>query len=207
MPLSASEIHSLKQAPAVEGVLPAVHQRWSARSFTTQPVTNADLHRIFEAARWTASSNNEQPWRFLVARKGSETYSKIAETLMGFNKDWATNAPVLIVGAASTKFARNGMDNIYALFDLGGATNYLTLQAAALGLTTHQMAGYDHKALRATLGIPEDFALGTIVALGYQGDPAALADEQLIARETAPRTRKPLNEFVFTSWGQGTSLD
>ena len=76
----------------------------------------------------------------------------------------------------------------YALYDLGAATSYLTLQAAALGMTTHQMGGFDHEAARKALEIPEDYALGAVIALGYQGEPAALGDETLIEREFAPRT-------------------
>jgi hypothetical protein len=122
------------------------------------------------------------------------------------NKEWAPNAPVLILGTANTKFARNGSPNAYALYDLGAATSYLTLQAAELGMVTHQMAGYDHEAARQLLEIPESFALGTVVALGYQGEPAALGDEQLIARESTPRDRKPLSELVFSTWGEPARL-
>jgi nitroreductase len=204
--LSAIEVNNLKQAPAVEGVLPAIHRRWSARSFSEREVSPAELARVFEAARWAASSNNEQPWRFLTGVRGSATYQKIFSTLMGFNRNWAGSAPVLILGVASAKFARNGADNAYALYDLGAATSYLTLQAASLGLTTHQMAGYDHAAARLALEIPEDYVLGSVVALGYQGEPAALRDENLIARETSPRERKPLSQFVLSAWGEPANL-
>ena len=206
MALSAVEVNELKYAPPVEGVLPALHQRWSARSFSERAVTAADLERVFEAARWAASSSNEQPWRFLVGARNSNTHKKIASILGGLNKEWAPKAPVLILGTANTNFARNGSLNTYALFDLGAATSYLTLQAAALGMVTHQMAGYDHEAARHLLEIPDSFALGTVVALGYQGEPAALGNEQLIARESAPRNRKPLSELVFSSWGEPARL-
>jgi nitroreductase len=187
-------------------VLPVLHQRWSARSFSEREVRAADLERVFEAARWAASSSNEQPWRFLVGARDSITHRKIASILGGLNKEWAPNAPVLILGTANTKFARNGSPNAYALYDLGAATSYLTLQAAELGMVTHQMAGYDHEAARQLLEIPESFALGTVVALGYQGEPAALGDEQLIARESTPRDRKPLSELVFSTWGEPARL-
>jgi nitroreductase len=204
--LSAIEVNMLKQAPAVDGVLPAIHHRWSARSFSDRDISPADLEKVFEAARWAASSNNEQPWRYLVGRRGSPTYQKIFSVLMGFNKGWAGSAPVLILGVASTKFARNGTDNQYAFYDLGAATSYLTLQAATLGLTSHQMAGYDHEAARLELRIPEDYLLGTVVALGYQGEPSALGQEQLIEREIARRERKPFSEVVFSAWGEPAKL-
>lgn len=200
MTLSASEVHQLKQAPAVEGVLPAVLARWSARSFANRDVSPADLKKIFEAARWAASSYNEQPWRFLVGLRNSSTHKKIFSTLIGFNQGWAGAAPVLILGVASSKFSHNGADNRHALYDLGAASAYLTLQAAELGLTTHQMAGYDQTAARQALEIPDSYLLGSVIALGYQGEPSALGHEQMIAQETSPRTRKPLSEFVFSAW-------
>jgi nitroreductase len=201
MPLSAHEVNHLKQAPFVEGVLPAILSRWSPRSFSDREVGKADLARVFEAARWAASSSNEQPWRFLVGVRNSGTHSKLAATLVSFNQAWAPHAPVLILGTAATKFAKNGRPNGYAQHDLGQATAYLLLQATALGLAAHPMAGYDHDAARLSLDIPEDYALGALIALGYQGEPAALADEKLLAQEVAPRTRKPLEEIAFSSWG------
>jgi nitroreductase len=206
MTLSAIEANDLKQAPAVEGVLPAVRSRWSARSFADREVDSATLAKVFEAARWTASAYNEQPWRFIVGLRNSDTFNKIFQSLIGFNQAWAGKAPVLILGAASTKFSHNGKPNAYALYDLGAAASYLTLQAASLGLTTHQMAGYDQAAARAALGIPEEYALGSVIALGYQGEPAALGHEQLIAMETSPRERKPLSELVLSAWGEPANL-
>jgi nitroreductase len=206
MALSAVEVNQLKQAPAVEGVLPVVLARWSARAFADREVSTADLRRVFEAARWAASSFNEQPWRFLVGTRNSLTYKKIFSTLIGFNQSWAAAAPVLILGVASTKFAHNGTDNRNALYDLGAAASYLTLQAAALGLTSHQMAGYDQAAARQVLEIPESYALGAVIALGYQGEPSALGNEQLIAMETAARERKPLSEIVLSAWGMPAEL-
>jgi len=204
--LSASEVNDLKQAPAVDGVLPALLSRWSPRSFSEQEVSAADLRRVFEAARWAASSSNEQPWRFIVGRRKSLTHQKIFETLVGFNKEWAGAAPVLILGVASAKFSRNGSPNGYALYDLGAAASYLTLQAAALGIRTHQMAGFDHDAARKTFDIPEDFLLGSVIAMGYQGEPAALQNDRLVAQETTPRSRKPLSEFVLSAWGEAADL-
>jgi nitroreductase len=206
MTLSASEVNRLKQAPAVEGVLPAVLSRWSPRSFADREVSPADLRRVFEAARWTASSSNEQPWRFFVGRRTSPTYQKIFSTLVAANQIWAGSAPVLMLGVSSTKFAHNGSENRVALYDLGAAASYLTLQAAALGLSTHQMAGFDPEAARKAFAIPEDFNIGAVIALGYQGEPAALGKQRLLEMETSPRTRKPLSEFVLSGWGEPAEL-
>jgi nitroreductase len=206
MALSSSEVNKLKQAPAVEGVLPILLERWSPRAFSSREVASADLALIFEAARWAASSNNEQPWRFLVGVHNSITHNKIASALAGFNKQWAPAAPVLILGVANTRFAGNGNPNSYARYDLGAASAFLTLQAAAMGLATHQMAGYDHDAARQVLDIPEGYALGSVIALGYQDEPGTLASQELIARETAPRERKPLSQLVFSAWDQPANL-
>lgn len=206
MPVTAEEVNQKKHAPAVEGVLPVIHNRWSARAFDGRTVSRADLYKIFEAVRWAPSSSNEQPWRFLVGERGSETHAKIAASLAGFNQAWAPKAPVLVVGLAHTKFERNGNPNTYAHYDLGAAAMLLTLEAAALGLTTHQMGGFDRNALRMAFGIPEEWEFGSVVALGYQGDPALLGDETLIQRELAPRTRKGLEEIVFSAWGEPAHL-
>jgi nitroreductase len=206
MSLSAAEVHKLKVAPPVEGVLPAVLHRWSPRSYADRPVGDADLRRVFEAARWAASANNEQPWRYIVARKGTPEHDKLVGALMGFNKDWAGHAPVLILTMASGRHSHNGAPNAWALYDLGAANAQLSVQAAALGLSTHSMAGYDQKAARAALGIPDEYVLGAVIALGYQGEPAALATEQLVSREIAPRSRKPLEELVFARWGEKAAL-
>jgi nitroreductase len=207
MTLSAIEVNKLKQAPTIEGVLSAILSRWSARSFADREVSTADLRKIFEAAHWSASAYNEQPWRFLVGTRNSLTYKKIFSTLMGFNQNWAGAAPILILGVASTKFAHNGTANDYALYDLGAAAGALTLQAATLGLKTHSMAGFDHASARQLFEIPEGYALGAVIALGYQGEPSALAQEELITLETSPRTRKPLSELVLSSWGTAADLD
>ncbi len=111
-----------------------------------------------------------------------------------------------MLGVTSTKFARNGSENRVALYDLGAAASYLTLQAAALGLAAHQMAGFDTDAARKVFEIPEDYAIGAVIALGYQGEPSTLANTHLLEMETSPRTRKPLSEFVLSAWGEPAEL-
>ncbi|MGA3135448.1 MAG: nitroreductase family protein [Terracidiphilus sp.] len=206
MTLSAVEVHNLKHAIGVAGVLPVVLSRWSPRSFSNREVAPADLERLFEAVRWTASSNNEQPWRFLVGTRNSLTYKKIFSTLIEFNQGWAGAAPVLILGVVSTKFSHDGSPNSYALYDLGAAAATLALQAASLGLATHAMDGYDQDAARQILEIPASYVLGAVIALGYQGEPNALVQEQLLAMEIAPRSRKPLKEFVLSAWDEPANL-
>jgi nitroreductase len=193
------DLEALKHAPAETGVADIILQRWSPRSFADKPVSSEDLTKIFTAAAWAASSYNEQPWRFLVGRKGDETYAKILDALIEFNQSWASSAPVLILTVGKKTFAHNGQPNAYALHDTGAASANLTLEATALGLHTHGMAGFDKDKARASFSIPDDFELGAVWALGYLGDPTALP-EQMQQMELAPRSRKPLPEFVFQAW-------
>ncbi|MGO9339850.1 MAG: nitroreductase family protein [Terracidiphilus sp.] len=193
-------MNEVKHAPRVDGVLPLFHTRWSPRAFSDREVSPADLAKVFEAARWAASSYNEQPWRFLVGTRGSEAYKRIFDSLGPFNQIWAAKAPVLILGVAKTKFSHNDSPNRVALYDLGAAASYLTLQATALGLATHQMAGFDPEAARKSFAVPEDYIFGAVIALGYQDDPSSLPNEQFRTQEVAPRSRKSFKDFVFSAW-------
>ena len=206
MTVSVDEVNKLKHAPAVEGLLPLFFERWSPRAFSAREVSPADLKRVFEAARWAPSSGNAQPWRFIVGIKATETHAKLVSTLAGFNRDWAPKAPVLILGTTNALNTRGGT-NAYAMYDLGAATVSITLAAEALGLATHQMGGFDHDAARKEFAIPEGYSLGSLMALGYQDQPATLATEELISREIAPRTRKPLNEIAFSAWDTPAVLE
>jgi nitroreductase len=206
MGMTASEVNKIKRAHPAEGVLPAIHERWSPRAFADRDVPRADLKRVFEAARWAPSSGNEQPWRYVVGTRGTETHRKIYESLVGFNQQWAGKAPVLILSLARTTLSRNNAPNRHAMHDLGAATAYLVLQATALGLATHQMAGFEQEKARTLLGIPEGFELGSVTALGYQADPETLGNEELIKREIAPRERKPLSDFVYEEWEKPLGL-
>ena len=197
-----AEVHALKKEDAVHQ---AIRARHSPRSFSTQPVSSADLTRLFEAARWAASSYNEQPWRFLVGKKGDATYQKIFDALGEFNQGWAKSAPVLILTYASKKFAHNSAPNQYALHDTGAATAYLTLQAWELGLRTHSMGGFDAAKARASFAISDDFEIGAVTALGHPGDGSELP-EQLQKIEAGPRVRKPLEEIVLSEPGKPARL-
>jgi len=208
MNLSAAEVHKLKHAkPAVDGVLPVILERWSPRAFSDRYVNPSDLKKVFEAARWAPSSFNEQPWRYFVGQRESATWNKIFSTLVPFNQEWARTAAVLILGVAKTRFSHNDSPNNYAIHDLGAADAFMTLQAATLGLHTHQMAGFDWVKAREVFEIPEIYAMGSVMALGYQDDPASLPNEHYQSQEQMPRSRKPLSEFVFTEWDHPVQFD
>lgn len=186
-----------KLADTLSGVHHLIRARWSPRAFSNRDVSDEDLKTIFEAARWAASSYNEQPWRFLVARKSDgAAFDKILQVLIPFNQVWAKNAPVLFIMATKRTFSHNGTPNLYAAHDAGQALAHVFLQATALGLHAHGMAGFDRDRARTELGIPDDYDLGAAVALGYLGSPDQLP-EQHREMELAKRTRKPLNEIVF----------
>jgi nitroreductase len=197
--LTNEAIEKLKHAPPVPGVLDVILSRWSPRAFAAKEVSSGDLMKLFEAARWTASSYNEQPWRFLVGRQGDETYRKIFESLVEFNQSWASSAPVLVLSVAKKIFTNNAAENRFALHDTGAATANLALEATVLGLHTHSMAGFDAEKARALFAIPQEYEMGSVTAIGYLGDPATLPGA-LREREEAVRQRKPLKEIVFSSW-------
>ena len=175
--------------------------RWSPRAFSEQSVAPEVLRSLFEAARWAPSSNNEQPWVYLVARKeDAENFAKMVGVLVEFNADWAKHAPVLALSVGHLK-ARDGKPNRVALHDVGSASAQLTLEANARGLFVHQMAGFHMEKARETFGIPGDWEPVAAMAIGYPGDPDSLP-QKLRERELAPRTRKPLKEFVMSgTWG------
>jgi nitroreductase len=195
------ELEHTKHATAGAPVEDLLLSRWSPRSYTEQPVSDADLKTLFTAASWAASSYNEQPWRFVVGRKGDETYRKIFDSLAPMNQAWAKSAPVLFASFGKKSFTQSGQPNGYALHDTGAASATLSLQAQALGMHTHGMGGFDKETLRAFFGVPSEFEVGACWALGYLGDPDNVPDA-LKEAEKAPRTRKPLESFVFTDWEQ-----
>jgi nitroreductase len=172
-------------------------RRWSPRAFAEQPVESDKLASLFEAARWAPSSSNEQPWRFVVATKDDPAaYDRLLACLLEGNRKWAFRAPVLLVSVARTQFEDDGKPNRHAVHDAGMALENLLLQATALGLVAHPMAGFNIEQARADLKIPADFEPVAMVAVGYPGDPALLPD-YLQQREANPRERTPVSGFVY----------
>jgi nitroreductase len=170
-------------------------------------VSEADLRSLFEAARWAASSYNEQPWNYLVAtRENPREFGRLLSCLVEANQTWAKAAPVLVLGVVSLRFAKNNKDNRAAVHDLGLAAGNLLVEATTRGLSVHQMIGILPDKAREVYQIPEHFEAWTAMTIGYKADPAKLPDA-LKERDLAPRQRKRLSEFVFTGqWGQPSPL-
>jgi nitroreductase len=194
-----------KPAPTNFPVHDLIRDRWSPRAFAKKPVEPSVLASLFEAARWAPSSSNEQPWAYLVATKeDKENFAKTLSVLVEFNAGWAKEAPVLMITVSRLNF-QNGTPNRNAFYDTGAATALLSVEATARSLAVHQMAGFDPAKAKQVFDIPEDWEPIAAMAIGYPGDPNSLP-QKLHDREIAPRTRKPLSEFVMSGrWGH-TSL-
>jgi nitroreductase len=195
-----------KPAPTNFPVHNLIRERWSPRAFAGKSVEPAALASLFEAARWAPSSSNEQPWAYLVATKDdAENFAKTLGVLVEFNAAWAKDAPVLVIAVSRLNF-QNGQSNRNAFYDTGAATALLSVEATARGLAVHQMAGFDHAKAKQVFEIPADCEPIAAIALGYPGDPSVLP-EKLRDREVAPRTRKPLTEFVMSGrWGHTSPI-
>jgi nitroreductase len=186
---------------------PYVRNRWSPRAFSEQSVSVDDLALLLEAARWAPSCSNEQPWRFIAARKeDADSFAKILSVLDPGNQIWAKHAAVLMLTNAKKTFGTTGNPDRWGPHDTGLALGSLTLQASAAGIFVHPMGGFDADKARAVFHIPDDFEPMAAVAIGYLGDPNTLP-EKLKTRELAPRTRKPLTEIAFgADWGEPLKL-
>ena len=192
-----------KSAKTDHPVHDLVRDRYSPCCFDHTVVEPEKLLACLEAARWSASSFNEQPWTFLVARRGDgEGFARFLACLYEPNQAWAKMAGVLLMTAVCRTFTGNGKPNSMAEHDLGLAVGNLSLQATALGLAVHEMAGIDREKVREVCGIPDSHEPFTALAMGYAADPD-LAEGPLADRDRALRRRKAIPEFVFTDvWGR-----
>ncbi len=179
-----------------------LRRRWSPRAFADRTVEPEKLRSLLEAARWAPSSFNEQPWAYFVAARDEPAeYNRLLSLLVEGNVTWARRAPVLMLSVARLNFERTGKPNRHALHDVGLASGNLVTQATTMDLVVHQMAGFHVEKARTLFSIPEGWEPVAAIAVGYPGDPDSLP-EKLRERELAPRSRKPLEQFVFTGrWG------
>lgn len=187
-------------------ILPLLTQRRSPRAYADQPVAPEVLQQLFTAAGSAASAFGEQPWRFIVGSKvtSPEAFQKILSTLVEFNQGWAKNAAAIVLAVAKTTYSHDSNPNAWARHDVGQAVATLAIQGVELGVQIHQMAGFSPEAARSAFQVPADYEVVSVFTIGYPGSAASLP-EALQQRELAPRTRKPLGEFLFEGgWPQPT---
>lgn len=196
-----------KQAETDHAVNDLISSRWSPYGFSDRAVSRDDLCCLLEAARWAASSYNEQPWSYLIAtRDDAEQFQRLLACLVEPNREWAQQASALVITVAARNFSRNGKPNAAAWHDVGLASGNISLEATARGIAVHQMIGILPDVARETFGIPDDHDAVTGLAIGYAADAASL-DESTRQRDTSPRQRKGLADFVFAgSWGERAPL-
>ena len=200
-------MNAVKTASPNHPVHELIANRWSPYGFADRPVSVEDLRSLFEAARWAASSYNEQPWSYIVAtRDNPQEFGRVLSCLVEGNQAWAKAVPVLALGCTRLFFTKNGKPNAAAVHDLGLAAGNLCVEATARGLAVHQMIGILPDRVREEFQVPDAVQPLTALAIGYAADPGTLPDK-LKERDLAPRTRKPLAEFVFGgAWGAASRL-
>src|SRR5579884_698846 len=187
-----------KRAETAHPINELLARRWSPRAFGDRLLTREEICSLFEAARWAPSSYNEQPWRFLMATRDQPVeFDRMVRCLIEGNQVWARRAPLLMLTVATLSFSQTGTPNRHAYHDIGLAVENLVIQATAMGLVAHQMAGIHLDHIRAEYRLPDGYDPVTAVAVGWPGDPAILPD-RLRQRELAPRSRRPLPDFVFS---------
>lgn len=189
-----------KPAKTSQPIHGLISQRWSPRSFDSDtPISDRDLEGIFEAARWAASSMNEQPWRYYYAHQSEKKgFQDLLDCLMDGNKIWAKNAAVLVAITYRENFESNGKKNVTAPHDTGLANAQLVLEALSRNIYAHMMGGYHKDKTIELLDLKNESPI-CFMALGYQDTPDALANEDLKKRERAERTRKD-QDIIFTNW-------
>ena len=174
---------------------PALADRWSPRAYSHSHVlTKEDLGPCFEAARWSASSGNSQPWSFALGLRGDDTFATILESLAEGNAVWAQHASALVANIAQLTTAE-GKSHRHAVYDLGQSVAHFSVQATVEGLVVHQMGGFDADQLGTSLQLDQSHAVISVMTVGVIGDPAELP-EKLREREALPRMRKPLSDVV-----------
>ena len=192
--LDITSRHADTDAPLITALV----ERWSPRAYDpAAELSDDDVRTMLEAARWAPSANNVQPWRFIVARRGTDAFTTVHDALMGFNQAWADSAAALVVNIAEVT-DETGKPRPWAKYDLGQAVAHMSVQAQHDGLHTHQMGGFDAARLVESFDLRDGLEVVSITAVGKVGDASALP-EPLREREVAPRSRKPLDELVIVA--------
>lgn len=179
--------------PACE-IEPFILGRWSPRAMTGEVITDKQLIQLLEAARWAPSSYNDQPWRFIYARRDTDHWNRLFDLLGEWNQTWCKNAGALMVIAAKKDFKKTGKPNVNAEFDTGAAWMALALQGASMGLVVHGMAGFDYARAASELSIPEDHVVLAMCAVGHLADKKTLPED--LQEMENPSDRIPVSDFA-----------
>ncbi|MBU2997730.1 nitroreductase family protein [Cellulophaga baltica] len=195
--MNISEQIQLENIAACEyEIFALLKQRYSPRTFKEASIKQQHINQIFEAARWSASSNNIQPWRFIYAERNTPAYDKILSCLNDFNREWATNAPLLMLTAYKEE-TEDGVENFHALHDLGFAIGSMTMQAQYMGIALHSMAGVDWEKAQDVFNVPEGYHIASAIAVGYYGGEIEKLSEELQEQEINERKRIRQRDFAF----------
>jgi nitroreductase len=169
--------------------------RWSPRSMTGEELDEQDIMPLFEAARWAPSSFNNQPWRFIYAKRDTGHWDRLFNLLVDTNKLWAKNAALLVVVISRKNFEFNEKPARTHQFDAGSAWQNLALEAHSRGIVAHGMQGFDYEKARVDLGIPVDFEVMAMIAIGKKAPkenlPVELQDKEKLS------DRKPLKDIIM----------
>jgi nitroreductase len=172
-------------------------KRRSYRSFKKEAVSDEIIISLIEAARWSPSSNNIQPWSYIIAKQNDEYFEKIIEAMYPSNQAWTKNAPLLVASFTQSFLEKDKRYRHISWMDTGGANANMTIQAISLGLFVHQIGGFDESVLRRNLGINETLDCTAILAIGYQGNGSDLTSPTFIERENSDRERISLNQLIL----------
>lgn len=185
----------IKKASTRYPVLDIIRNRWSARSFSDQEISEETMRTLIEAASWSFSANNEQPWRYAVAYRGTPLFDQFFELLSGGNKPWCKNAGALVLSLGKKTYTSNSQPNTAMLHDVGSANMLLTLQANAMGIYTHVLGGFDVAKCAESFHFGDDHVPVYMIALGYLDEFEKL-EEPYRTREISPRIRKNVDEII-----------
>ena len=174
-------------------IIQAIKERYSPLIFDNKEILEEIMTVLLESGTLAASSYNNQPWRFIWAAKGTEGYEKLYSFLSEYNQEWTSTAPVLMIAIAEV-VNEKGKGNYHALYDLGQAVSSMAVQASSMGIQFHQMGGFDCAKATEELKVSSNFALVSMIAMGYPGDKNLL-NEHFYKRAHEPRVRKSLKEI------------
>ncbi len=173
---------------------PLFVKRWSPRAMNGEPVTPEELMRLFEAARWAPSSNNNQPWRFVYCMRDNPCWTTFFNLLTQGNRVWCVNAAALVVVVSKNTFDSGKFARTHS-FDAGAAWMSMALQGTVMGLVVHGMQGFNYDQARKDLSIPFDYSVEAMIAIGRHGTIEDLAPEK--RGMEFPKGRNPIASFVF----------